>query len=125
MSKETARIDKYLWSVRLFKTRSKASDACKQKKILIGEFPVKPSRTIQADEIIKIKHPPAYRLYKVKQVLSNRVGAKLVCDYLEEITPGEIIETLDIANKDIIPKREKGTGRPTKKDRRDLKRFFD
>ncbi len=125
MNKDTARIDKYLWSVRLFKTRSKASDACKQKKILIDDLSVKPSRSITVNEIIKIKHPPAYRLYKVKQVLSNRVGAKLVPDYLEEITPPEILETIEVARKDILPRREKGTGRPTKKDRRDLKRYFD
>ncbi len=118
------RVDKYTWAVRLFKTRSIAANACKQKKILINELPVKPSRTLKVGDIFKIKHPPEYRLYKVEQMLSNRVGAKLVHEYLKEITPKEILETLEkmkTKNKII---REHGAGRPTKKDRRDLRKYF-
>ena len=123
--KKTARIDKYLWAVRLFKTRTKASEACKQKKIIIDEFPTKASKLIEPGTVIKIKHPPVYKLYKVKQILSNRVGAKLVAEYLEEITPKEITELILLSSKNTTAKRDKGTGRPTKKDRRDLKNYFD
>ena len=125
MSEQTERADKFLWSVRLYKTRSKATDACKKKQVLINDIPVKASRTFQTGDEFKIKHPPVYRVYKIKQILHNRVGAKLVPEYLEEITPQEYLDTIDVINKNITLKRDRGTGRPTKKDRRDLKNYFD
>lgn len=118
------RADKFLWSVRLFKTRSIASDACKKKQVLIGETIVKPSKMLKVGDEFKIKHPPVYRVYKIKQILHNRVGAKLVQDYLEDITPQEYIDTLEVINKNIVLKRDRGTGRPTKKERRDLRDYF-
>ena len=125
MANEKVRIDKFIWAVRLFKTRSIAADACKQKKILFNDLPVKSSKTLQNNDTFKIKYPPLYKEYKVKQVLSKRVGAKLVPDYLQEITPQKVTEELEMlkTNPNII--RDRGTGRPTKKDRRDLKRYFE
>ena len=125
MGTQNERIDKYLWSVRLYKTRSNATDACKKKQVLIQDQAVKPSRLVQEGEDFKIKHPPVFKVYKIKQILHNRVGAKLVPEYLEEITPVEYLETLDIINKNIVLKRDRGTGRPTKKERRDLEDYFD
>lgn len=125
MSDPTERADKFLWSVRLYKTRTKAADACKSKQVLIDDIALKPSRMLQAGDVFKVKHPPVFRIYRIKQILHNRVGAKLVSDYIEEITPEEYLETLDVIKKNITLKRERGTGRPTKKDRRDLKKYFD
>lgn len=125
MSEQTERADKFLWSVRLYKTRSKATDACKSKQVLINDLPVKASRTLQTGDEFKIKHPPVFKVYKIKQILHNRVGAKLVPDYLEDITPQEYIDTLEVINKNIALKRDRGTGRPTKKERRDLKEYFE
>ena len=122
--KSEERIDKFLWSVRLYKTRNKAAEACKDKKLTIDGSHVKPSRTVSIGNEFKVKNPPAYRSYKVLQVLSTRVGAKLVADYIEEITPPEIIAELELAQENIRLQRDRGTGRPTKKDRRDLNDFF-
>ncbi len=125
MSNPTERIDKFIWAVRLYKTRSKAAEACKKKLVSIEDTFLKPSRTIQKGDEFKIKQPPVFRIYRIKQILHNRVGAKLVQDYLEEITPKEYLDTLDIINKKTALNRERGTGRPTKKDRRDLEDFFE
>ena len=119
-----ARADKFLWSVRLYKTRKLAVDACKNKKVLINDIPIKASRVINAGDVFKIKNPPEYREYKVVQTLSNRVGAKLVTEYLKEITPQNIIDIIKLANTGTGIYRQSGTGRPTKKDRRDLKDYF-
>ena len=118
------RADKFLWSVRLYKTRSVASDACKKKQVLLGEAILKPSKMLKVGDEFKIKHPPVYKVYRIKQILHNRVGAKLVPDYLEDITPQEYIDTLDVINKNVSLKRDRGTGRPTKKERRDLSDYF-
>jgi ribosome-associated heat shock protein Hsp15 len=124
MNNPNERIDKFLWAVRLYKTRNKAAEACKKKHVLIENTFLKPSRPVQKGEVIKIKHPPVFRIYRIKQILHNRVGAKLVPDYLEEITPQEYIDTLAVINQKVALDRERGTGRPTKKDRRDLEDFF-
>jgi len=125
MSNPTERIDKFLWAVRLYKTRNKAAEACKKKQVFIDDNILKPSRIVQTGDEIKIKHPPVFRIYQIKQILHNRVGAKLVSEYIEEITPKEYLETLDIINKKVMLNRERGTGRPTKKDRRDLENYFE
>ncbi|NPA45150.1 MAG: RNA-binding S4 domain-containing protein [Chlorobi bacterium] len=118
------RADKFLWSVRLYKTRSQAAEACKKKQVMIGDVFVKPSRLMQEGDEFKIKHPPVFKTYKIDKILHKRVGAKLVKDYITETTPQDVLETLDIINKNIYLKRDRGTGRPTKKERRDLKNFF-
>ncbi|NPA68032.1 MAG: RNA-binding S4 domain-containing protein [Chlorobi bacterium] len=124
MNHPTERIDKFLWAVRLYKTRGKAAEACKKKQVLIGEIPLKSSKYIKKGDEFKIKHPPVFRIYRIKEILHNRVGAKLVSDYIEEITPEEYLNIIDMINKNTALQRPRGTGRPTKKERRDLKNFF-
>ena len=125
METNSERIDKFLWSVRLFKTRNIAAEACKNKKVSINGTFVKPSFTVSKGNVFELKVPPAYRRYKIVQVLSNRVGAKLVQDYIEDITPDEIRAQLELNQEHVKLQRDRGTGRPTKKDRRDLNSFFE
>jgi len=123
MENKALRIDKYLWAVRLFKTRSQAAEACKKGRVLINGIPVKPSREINVDDVFEIRRSPVMYKYRVKELLSNRVGAKLVANYLENITPEEELFKLEIERNMPYFKRDKGSGRPTKKDRRDIDRL--
>lgn len=122
---ENVRIDKWLWAVRIYKTRSKATEACKKGRILIDDLPVKPSREIHPGEIIEIKKAPITRKFKVLALAEKRMSAKLVDDFVEDITPPEEIELLETQKKMKWLTRKPGTGRPTKKERRDLDDFFD
>lgn len=115
---ENLRIDKWLWAVRIFKTRSQAADACKKGKILIDEVPVKPSRIIKKGEIVFVKNPPVTYQYKVLGLLGNRQSAKIVVDYVEDITPEEEKEKLEIKRFTGFEIRDRGIGRPTKRERR-------
>ncbi len=117
------RIDKYLWSVRLFKTRSIASDAVKKGKVLIGGKTVKASRTINKGDQFELKMPMLTRKFQIVEELENRVGAKLVENYLKEITPASELEKLEMFKQVQYGQRSRGTGRPTKKDRRDMDRI--
>ena len=119
------RIDKYLWAVRLFKTRSLASEACKKGQVLVAGQTVKSSRTGTINDIISIKEPPISREYKILNVAENRMGAKLVSDYLQEITTEAQLEMLKLTKLANKFNRQQGTGRPTKKDRRDLDEFLE
>ncbi len=119
------RIDKFLWSVRIYKTRSIASDECRKGRIIINNVPVKPSRAVFKEEVITVKKPPVNYLFRVIEPLENRVSAKLVGDYIEDITPGEEKAKLDYRQTGATIYREKGTGRPTKKDRRLIDRIKD
>jgi ribosome-associated heat shock protein Hsp15 len=119
------RIDKFLWAVRIYKTRSIASDACKNGRITINNIRVKPSRSIEKSEIIVIKKLPVTYTYKVISPIEKRVSAKLVHDYVEDITPEDEIAKLYIKDIDGFVNRDKGTGRPTKKERRTLDRLKD
>lgn len=115
---KSVRIDKFLWAVRIFKTRSLASSACRMGRILISNVAVKPSRMIEVNEIVNVKKPPVSYTYKVKEPVENRVSAKLVANFIEDITPeSERIKT-DINRTGATGFRKKGTGRPTKKERR-------
>ena len=122
-----ARIDKWLWAVRIFKTRTKASDACKKGKITIQGSVVKPSYNIRISEVVDVKHPPIIRSFKVKGLVVKRVSAKLAKDIVEEITPEKELEKLKQFYRDpirvIFGYRGKGAGRPTKKERRDLEKL--
>ena len=118
------RIDSFLWSVRLFKTRSKASEACKKNRILINGSEAKPAKEVRKGDNILIKKGGVKFEYKVLEVLSKRVGAKLVPDYLIETTSIEEKEKLKLQQLAQKTYRDKGAGRPTKKDRRDLEGFF-
>ncbi len=123
---EAQRIDKYLWAVRLFKTRSMATDACKKGRVSINGEKVKASRTINIGDVFSVNKPPIEYTYKVKEMLKNRVGAKLVNDYIEDITPQEELDKLEeIKMSKVQYYRPKGTGRPTKRDRRLLDEIWD
>ena len=111
------RIDKYLWSVRVYKTRSLATEACKKGKVMIGDMPVKPSRSIEEGEVVQVKKPPVVHSYRVLAPLQKRVGAKLVPDYMEDVTPQKELDKLKLQD-DFFVKRDRGAGRPTKKERR-------
>ena len=115
---KSVRIDKFLWAVRLFKTRSLAASACKMGRILVNNNSIKPSRTLEAEEILTVRKPPVTYTYRIISLTENRVGAKLVCNFLEDITPEEEKLKLDLSHSGPVAHREKGTGRPTKKERR-------
>ena len=118
------RIDKFLWSVRLFKTRSLAADQCKTNKILIKNEPVKSSKEVKIGDVISIKKNTAIFSYKVLDLLKNRVGAPLVKNYLEDITPSSEIEKFRIYQEAQREYRENDFGKPTKLDRRKLNKFL-
>lgn len=120
---KSIRIDKFLWSVRLFKTRSIASEECRKGRVLINNVQVKPSRIVLKDEIIIVKKPPVVYSFRVLEPIENRVSAKLVDSFLEDLTPEEEKEKLNIRLSSGVIFREKGSGRPTKKDRRDIDRL--
>jgi len=120
------RIDKYLWAVRLFKTRSLAAEACKKGKVSLNGEKVKASKTVLTNDEISIFFAPIHRKYKVEALLKNRVGAKLVENYLTEITPQTELDKLEeIKMSKVDYYRPKGTGRPTKRDRRLLDEMWD
>ena len=126
ISDDSVRADKWLWSVRLFKTRSAAAQACRLNQVLIEDQAVKPSRAIREDDILVVKHGPINRTLRVKAVLEKRIGAKLRDQYLEDLTPPETWEALRKARAQTQQNRvyegDEG-GRPTKRDRRQMDAF--
>ncbi len=120
---ESPRIDKWLWSVRLFKTRSMATQACRAGKVKVEDQAVKPSREVQRGMIITIQSGPLQRSVKVLELLDKRIGAKLVSQYMEDLTPDEEYQKLEII-KSQAGMRPYRKGRPTKKERRDLDQWF-
>ncbi|MDZ7737750.1 MAG: S4 domain-containing protein [Bacteroidales bacterium] len=114
------RIDKFLWAVRVYKTRSIASEACRKGRVIINDIPVKSSRTVSKEEVIQVKKPPALYSYRVKELPASRLPAKLVSDYIEDLTPEEEKLKLELKQKTATGYRYRGAGRPTKKERRDL-----
>jgi ribosome-associated heat shock protein Hsp15 len=123
--KKTIRIDKFLWSVRIYKTRSIASDECRKGRIIINDIQVKPSRTVLKNEIIIVKKPPVIYTYKVIEPIENRVSAKLVEQFIGDLTSEEEKSKLDNRQAGGIIYRDKGTGRPTKKERRLIDKIKD
>ena len=119
------RIDKYLWSIRLFKTRSIATEAVKKGKIQMGGNPVKPSRTLAVGDVFEVRLPMITRKFRVVAELHNRVGAKLVADYVTEITSAADLKVFEEHLQLARLQRNKGLGRPTKKERRDIDRLMD
>lgn len=117
------RVDKWLWAMRVFKTRTIATDACKKGRVTMGGTAVKPSRTIKAGDVIDVRKPPITYTFRVKGVTGNRLGAKLVPEYLENITPQSQYELLEMTKISGFVDRRKGLGRPTKKDSREMSRF--
>jgi len=119
----TIRIDKWLWAVRIYKTRNLANAACNNNQVKVNSVLVKPSRLIHVGDCIQVKKPPISYTYKVLAILSQRKSAKVVADYVEDITPPEEIEKLKMIRLQKSVFREKGLGRPTKKERRSLEEF--
>lgn len=117
------RVDKWLWAMRVFKTRTIATDACKKGRVTMGGVTIKPSRTVKAGDVIDVKKPPITYTFRVLQVTGNRLGAKLVPEYLENITAPEQYELLEMTKISGFVDRQKGLGRPTKRDSRELNRF--
>ena len=118
VEKHTTRIDKWLWVVRIFNTRTLAREACAGGKVKIDGSTVKASRNIKKNDIIQVRKGVVKYLYKVRKNAEKRMGAKLVLEFLEDITPEEELEKLKSAQKQPIQTREKGQGRPTKRERR-------
>ncbi len=118
---EAVRIDKYLWSVRLFKTRSQATDACRAGRVKIDGDAVKASREIKAGQEITLHMGPITKTIKVIEVLQKRVGAKLVPEYMQDLTPEGEYQKLEMIKQSPFVKRK---GRPTKKERRDMDEWF-
>jgi ribosome-associated heat shock protein Hsp15 len=120
---EEVRIDKWLWAVRIFKTRSIAADACKKGRVMIDNVSVKPSRNIKVGEIIDVKKPPVTYSFKVLALSDKRMGAKLVPEFMENVTSPEQYELMELNRLSGFIDRQRGTGRPTKKERRELEQF--
>ena len=120
---EPVRIDKWLWCVRLFKTRSQATEACKGGKVKLNGENTKPAREIKAGDVIEFTRGVLRKRIEVKQLLHRRVGAKLVDDYLIDHTPDEEYEKARLQRSMGQARRDPGTGRPTKKDRRDMEKW--
>ena len=119
------RIDKFLWAVRLYKTRGMASDACRMNRILINGAAVKPSRDITGGDLITVRKPPITYLYNVIMPVENRQPAKLVSNYIEDLTSDTEKAKLEIRQPAPVGYRKKGTGRPTKKERRIIDKWQD
>jgi ribosome-associated heat shock protein Hsp15 len=119
------RIDTGMWATRIFKTRTIAVEACKKNRVMVNDSVIKPSRMIKVGDIVQVRKPPVVYSFKVLDLTANRVGAKLVPDYLENITPPDQYEILELQKISGFVDRARGTGRPTKKDRRNLDGFTD
>lgn len=122
---ELTRIDKYLWAVRLFKTRSEATDACKGGKVKVNGENAKPSKMLKAGDVVTVRKSTVTYTYRVLQPAEKRLGAKLVPDYAENLTPQSEIDKLNAPVETFFVRRDRGTGRPTKKDRRELDGLMD
>jgi ribosome-associated heat shock protein Hsp15 len=119
------RLDKYLWAVRVFKTRSDAADAIRNNRVLVNDAYAKPSREVKEGDIISVKKMPVTYRYKVLELVSSRQGAKNVPQYCLNITPQEELDKLTVPRETIFVFRERGTGRPTKKERREIDALMD
>ena len=118
-----ARIDKWLWAARIFKTRSIAADAIKNGRVTIGGMNVKPSRMVKVGEVVSVRKPPVTYSFKILKTIEQRVGAKLLPDIYENVTAPDQYELLEMNRISGFVNRQRGTGRPTKKDRRALDEF--
>nr|WP_321407675.1 RNA-binding S4 domain-containing protein [uncultured Carboxylicivirga sp.] len=123
MESAGVRIDKFLWAVRLYKTRSLAAEACKKGKVSINKQSAKSSRIIKTGDLIDIRVAPITRTYKVLDISEKRMGAKLTPGFIEDVTTPDQLEMLELAKLASSAQRDRGLGRPTKKDRRDIERL--
>jgi ribosome-associated heat shock protein Hsp15 len=122
---ESTRIDKWLWTVRLFKSRSISTEACKSGKVKVDGKNIKPSRDIKVGDIITIQQNPIIKSVKVKQILKNRVSATLAAEAMEDLTSSEEYDKLKLMRELNYERRDHGIGRPTKRDRRDIEKLKD
>ncbi|WP_455628778.1 RNA-binding S4 domain-containing protein [Parabacteroides chinchillae] len=120
---DEVRIDKWMWATRIFKTRTIAAEACKKNRVMVGGVNVKPSRMIKVGDIIQVRKPPITFSFKVLALAQNRMGAKLVPGFMENVTTPDQYEILEMNRISGFVNRAKGLGRPTKKDRRELEQF--
>lgn len=123
--KTEVRIDKWLWAVRLFKTRTLAAEACKKGKVIVQNVQVKPSRNVKVGDMISIKRNPILFSFKVLALSENRMNAKLVAGFMENVTTADQLELIELSKLAGQTGRDRGTGRPTKKDRRELDDFIE
>ena len=119
------RLDKYLWAVRVFKTRSDAADAIRNNRVMVNNAYAKPSREVKEGDIISVKRMPVTYQYKVLELVSSRQGAKNVPQYCLNITSQEELDKLTVPRETVFVFRERGTGRPTKKERREIDALMD
>ena len=119
------RIDKYLWAIRAFKTRTDAADACKGGKVKIGQVNAKPSKLVQPGDVLHVRKGMVTFTYRVVQPTEHRVGAKLVPQFAENLTPQEEMDNLRAPVETFFLTRDRGAGRPTKKDRREIEQMWD
>ncbi len=120
-----ARIDKWLWAARIYKTRTIASDACKNSRVTVNGVTVKPSRTVKAGDTVSVKKSPITYSFRILKPIEQRVGAKLIPEVYENVTPADQYELLEMSRISGFIDRARGTGRPTKKERRSLDAFID
>lgn len=119
-----ARVDKWLWAVRIFKSRSLAADACRRGRVVVCGRPAKASRLVGVGDVVCVRRGPVTFSFVVKQAVERRVGARFVADVLEDVTAKEQLELLEMSRIGGFVNRARGLGRPTKKDRRDLDEFM-
>ena len=120
---DEARIDKWLWASRIFKTRTIAADACKNGRVMVNDVLVKPSRMVKVGDVISVRKPPVTYSFRILKTIEQRVGAKLLPDIYENITTPDQYELLEMNRISGFVDRARGTGRPTKKDRRAMDAF--
>jgi ribosome-associated heat shock protein Hsp15 len=121
---DSVRIDKFLWAIRVYKTRTDATDACKGSKVTVGGTDVKPAREVKAGDVINVRKGPVLYTYKVLAPLEKRVGAKDVPTYAENLTPQSELDKLHAPVETFFIRRDRGTGRPTKKERREMDSLY-
>jgi len=122
---KSVRIDKFLWAVRIFKTRGLAANACRMGRILLNNNSVKPSRMVDVNEMLIVRKPPVTYTFRIINLTENRLPAKIVSNYIEDLTPNEEKIKIDISRAGQVEYRKKGSGRPTKKERRIIDRWKD
>ncbi len=121
----SVRLDKWLWAVRIYKTRSDAAEACRTNRVLVNGAYVKPSREVKVGEVVSVKKMPVTYTFRVLNLVSSRQPAKNVPEYAQNITPQEELDKLNIPRETIFIVRDRGAGRPTKKERREIDALMD
>ena len=122
---DSVRLDKYLWAIRVFKTRSEASDACNGNKVKIDGVNAKPSKAVKVGDTLEIRKGPVLLTYRILALSESRMGAQLVPQYAKNLTPESELDKMHAPRETIVLQRDRGTGRPTKKDRRQLDELMD